>query len=578
MTVVISQRSKPASPSRYIRFHIDSVNLTSPVRPATQNARAYVRVRIVNRNDRVETGTHLGHPHLACWKEDLAVLILEQTSQVTFQLKQHSAWKASSSQIAVTDAYPLSHLFEMQCKTGSLTSYIAIPLHRKQSKFDATKCEVGTIRVIVSALSAVEVANLSLEGAVQSVNQFKKSTLSIKRASQYRAGDAILEPILGILDIVTSFLALSPEPISSAVIGLAHGVAKTVKTQIAQDADVISLPKTIQDIHPLNMALGDLVLALKDCTDFMIKFCKSRFLGRVVRNPEKAQQLKELQRRLTKMAQNVQQTLLLDIALKQAGLGIEWDHLRTKQLMARLTRIEMSVPTQPKGNDGQHLVTLTSIRSWATSPLQDGKNVLWLRSPTESSESVAQIVATLFHEFKLAHQLRGSVFFSSSSSPRDSDDRFLQLIKGGNNFPHYRLPKALASDLEYPPIREDIARRLEENPYIEHRRLEDQFEQLVLQPLLAHAPAPARPILFLLDGFDRHGTGQEEDEMCAECDAFEDVLRVLIEGWVRCPHNVRLLISSAECEPLRKLLGGCQNVLGLEVPAIESNRAKGLVV
>ncbi|KAJ7033350.1 hypothetical protein C8F04DRAFT_1184062 [Mycena alexandri] len=129
---------------------------------------------------------------------------------VTIQLRHRpAAWKASS---LMAD------------------TVIAIPLYVKRSKVNAS-VEGGIICVTVSALSAAETANLSLRSA----------------SRERYPGTNPWHPRY--CDILT----LSPEPISSAVIELAHGVAKTVKAQIAQDADVISLLKTIEHIHEFKL-------------------------------------------------------------------------------------------------------------------------------------------------------------------------------------------------------------------------------------------------------------------------------------------------------------------------------------
>ncbi|KAJ7025871.1 hypothetical protein C8F04DRAFT_1046075 [Mycena alexandri] len=564
---------------QYVQFHVDSVAITSPVHTAPQTCRAYVRVRIANGNERLRTGLHL---HLTGWQENLPPLALKDTSQVTFDLRYRPVWKSSSSQIAETGPYPLSELFEMQEEIGSPNMHISIALYAKQNAGD-TSVEVGSLRVTVRALSAVETAKLSRDSATISVRTFRKneSMLLARHLARCKVGDAALQPIYGILEIVGPFLALSGEPISSSIIGVVRGVAKIMKAQIAQDAEVMGLLKVIESIcrmvrgatvldvgdsatAVLDTALRELVSALTDCTDFVVDFCDSSFLGRVARNPEKARRLQGLRKQLAKTQTHLHHALLLETCIKQGECAEAVAYIEAEQMLDRLACIEMTTP--PKCSDFEFPETLISIRTWATSSLDDGKNILWLQSPAGCDEGAAQIVTNLFHEFQNARQLGGSVFFSCpSAEPTLSDD----VVTGKSRDPSLAiqtLAVQLASGLHHTPLRNDIARRIKATPGIANGWLEDQFEQLVLQPLLAHAPA--RPVVFLLDGLDHFGkeSAREDREAHGEREALERVLRVLVEGSARFPPNVRLLVSGGQNKGIREILGDCRRVIRLEVP------------
>ncbi|KAJ7188923.1 hypothetical protein C8R46DRAFT_32283 [Mycena filopes] len=589
MTATANQRNKPVSLSQYIQFHIDSATLTSPLNPAAEKAQAHVRVRIADRIDSLKTGKHLGHLRPACWKleETLPLLALQDTSRITFELKYRSS-KLSRKRIVLTAAYPLRQLLNMQDVT--LTLYA-------NSKVNAV--EAGSLRVAVHARSGVETADLSLESAKRSLLQFKKNLLSTKHAAQYKTAETVLKPILDVLEIVSPFLALSGEPISTSIVGLVRGITKSVKEQIAQDADVLALLKPVEHISslikgstalqstgsaaaPLNTALKALVEAFKDFTDFIVQFCQPNFFGRVVRNPEKAKQLEKLQSRLDKASQDVHQALLLWTTHTQDGLQPLAAYLKKDQYLKRLRRIEMDFGKRKRCNGDEHASTLSSIRAWATSPLQDGKNILWLRIPADHSDNGVRIVTTLHDEFEDARQRGGHVFFPAPPTK----DKFVEIIKRGNRLPDYSLPQPAAKSTNrnpydmiqmlaahlaehdlYPPLTEAIVGRIEAIPGIQDKRLPPQFEELLLQPLLAHAPPG--PVVFLLDGLDHCGADDGGKDASGEREALVEVLGVLVEGSARFPPNVRLLISGGEGKAIRKLLDRCDRVTQLEVPAAE---------
>ncbi|KAF7325286.1 WD40 repeat-like protein [Mycena venus] len=514
---------RPMSISKHVQFHIYSVHSNSSLNSASKVPRAYVRVRIADRNDSLKTGLHLGPIDRACWQESLAPLVLKDLSRVTFELRHRPAWKPRSSQIAETRSYSLSKLLEMQ----GAEKDIFLPLCANQDQSSAGAVEIGSLRVSVRALSSLEATKLFLLSAENSVNDLRRSS---KTAARYKAGCEALNPICGILDIVGPLIAFSPEPICTAVVGVVRGAAKSVKEQIEQDADVLALIKTIEDIYcmvagttelhterecmsvALEHTLRELVTALGDCTRFMLAFCKSSFLGRVARTAEKAKELKELhagwhsQRK--KLSRDVEM-IAADVAL---------DHLAC---------VHMSTDGRPQCTDGAHAATLAAIKLWLT--------------------GAAPIVTTLFLDCLDAHHLVGNFFFEKDQPKRDP----ALLIQ--------TLAAQLASSHDADALKIAIAQRIQADENIMNRCLEEQFEQLLLMPLLAQVPA--RPIMLLVDGLEWCGTGKGQEES-AEQDMLKRVLRVLVEGSAHFPPSVRLLISGWQDQSVL-LLENCDRVENL---------------
>jgi GTPase SAR1 family protein len=180
------------------------------------------------------------------------------------------------------------------------------------------------------------------------------------------------------------------------------------------------------------------------------------------------------------------------------------------------------------------------------SPLHDGKNVLWLRGPAGCGKTA--VITTLIEELSDAHHLGGNFFFEKG---KDRDPSFLIQT----------LAAQLASSDK--PLMCGIASRIRANKSVLQGSLEDQFEQLLLRPLLAHTPD--RPVVFLVDGLEWCGKGQEVGER----DILKKVLRLLVEGSARFPPNVRLLFDE-EDESVRELLGSCDRVVEFEMAEAEA--------
>jgi hypothetical protein len=271
------------------------------------------------------------------------------------------------------------------------------------------------------------------------------------------------------------------------------------------------------------------------------------YTGRLARNPEKAKQLEDLQARLAKNSEDLHRALLLETALAAEKLSREMETLRADLICDSLVRIDMGILARPRCTDGAHATTLASIKAWAVSPLHDGKNVLWLRGPAGCGKTA--VITTLIEELSDAHHLGGNFFFEKD---KDRDPSFLIQT----------LVAQLASSDK--PLMRGIAGRIRANRSVLQGSLEDQFEELLLRPLLAHAPN--RPVVFLVDGLEWCGKGQEGGER----DILKKVLRLLVEGSARFPPNVRLLFSGEEDESVREFLGGCDRVVEFEMAEAEA--------
>ncbi|KAJ7503136.1 hypothetical protein B0H11DRAFT_619814 [Mycena galericulata] len=558
------------SMAQHIQFYINAVVAPSSVPSESKALREYVRVRVADRKDHRKTVMNLPHLNPAVWNEHLAPLVLDDASQITFELRHRPQWWPSGSlQLAVTESYSLHDLLEMQWPG----SHITLPLCATHTESGpGVTVKIGGLRISIRAVSSLKAAEFFVDSLKHTVREFqrKSKTLSAKHAARYRAGYEALKPICGILNVVGPLLAFSPEPICAAVVGIVRAAAKLVKKQIEQDADVMAFIKKLQVIygtivkatalhklHPdtrFENALLELVSVLSDFTQFMLKFSRVSFLGRVARTPERASDLENLQARLTRSKRNLDRALLIMTVLAHEKVERQTEKLRALKLIETLNHIETCTAGLPRCKDGEHAATLAHIKSWATSAFQDGvdKNIFWLRGPAGCGKS--KVVATFFDDFLDAHQIGGNLFFDEYRKKDPALAMQTLATQLGMQFQH-----------SFQALTHAIGNGITANPLIVNCSLEEQFDTLVLQPLLAHAPKT--PLVFLVDGIEWCGHGMDADSARKQQGLLMEVLRVLLEGSAHFPPNVRLLISSREDERVRDLLGDCRRVAELEMEA-----------
>ncbi|EMD67547.1 hypothetical protein COCSADRAFT_111408 [Bipolaris sorokiniana ND90Pr] len=164
-------------------------------------------------------------------------------------------------------------------------------------------------------------------------------------------------------------------------------------------------------------------------------------------------------------------------------------------------------------------VLLHTIAEWAKS--KDSKPVFWLSGMAGTGKST--IARTAARSFAEAGQLGASFFFKRGEGERGNASRFFSTI---------------AADLiaREPDMLPSIRKTLDEDSALPQRVLKDQFEKLILHPLLEvqkTSPA-ARTFVVVIDALD-------------ECEREEDV-RVLLQLLTRTkdmrPVSLRVLVTS----------------------------------
>jgi hypothetical protein len=162
---------------------------------------------------------------------------------------------------------------------------------------------------------------------------------------------------------------------------------------------------------------------------------------------------------------------------------------------------------------------LDAITTWANN--KDGKPIFWLSGMAGTGKST--IARTVAESFASRGQLGASFFFKKGEGERGNASRFFTTI---------------ATDLvvHEPGMLAGIRKALDEDSAISQRALKDQFEKLVLQPLLgiqqARSPGLARVIM--IDALD-------------ECEREEDIraiLQLLAQTKDVRPVPLRIVVTS----------------------------------
>lgn len=130
---------------------------------------------------------------------------------------------------------------------------------------------------------------------------------------------------------------------------------------------------------------------------------------------------------------------------------------------------------------------LQLIKEWSQD--KDGHSIFWLSGMAGTGKStIARTVAQLFAE---QNQLGASFFFKEGEGERGDASRFFSTI---------------ATDLAAcePRMLSGVIRALEDDPDVSQRALKDQFEKLILHPLLeiqqVHSQAQMR--IIVIDALD----------------------------------------------------------------------------
>jgi hypothetical protein len=162
---------------------------------------------------------------------------------------------------------------------------------------------------------------------------------------------------------------------------------------------------------------------------------------------------------------------------------------------------------------------LHDITTWAQD--KDGKSIFWLSGMAGTGKStIARTVAELFARHS---QLGASFFFKKGEGERGNASRFFTTI---------------ATDLVAcePGMLPSIRKTLDEDSAISQKALKDQFEKLILQPLLGLKRTRSRALarVVVIDALD-------------ECEREADI-RVILQLLARtkdnCPVPLRIVVTS----------------------------------
>jgi hypothetical protein len=162
---------------------------------------------------------------------------------------------------------------------------------------------------------------------------------------------------------------------------------------------------------------------------------------------------------------------------------------------------------------------LDEITTWANN--KDGKSIFWLSGMAGTGKST--IARTVAQSFASRGQLGASFFFKKGEGERGNASRFFTTI---------------ATDLVAcePGMLPGIRKTLDEDSTISHKALKDQFEKLILQPLLGLKQARSRALarVVVIDALD-------------ECEREADIraiLQLLAQAKDVRPVPLRIVVTS----------------------------------
>jgi len=128
---------------------------------------------------------------------------------------------------------------------------------------------------------------------------------------------------------------------------------------------------------------------------------------------------------------------------------------------------------------------LHHIKGWATD--QSGKSVFWLNGAAGTGKStIARTVARAFADQQL---LGASFFFKKGEGERGEAKRFFTTI-------------ATQLAIRLSELEPGIKKAIDADPKISEKALKDQFEKLILRPLLEVSNVPAQALIVVIDALD----------------------------------------------------------------------------
>jgi hypothetical protein len=165
-------------------------------------------------------------------------------------------------------------------------------------------------------------------------------------------------------------------------------------------------------------------------------------------------------------------------------------------------------------HEGTREKALNGIIAWADE--QNGRPACWLGGPAGAGKST--IAHTIAKRYDDHHKLAFSFFFSRRNVDRSDATKFFLTFA-------YQLATTLS------PVKQAMEDALAKDPSILHQRLEDQFQKLIVHPILS-IKGPISPLMVIIDGLDE----------CGNQDYVKELIRLLLGSAGELPF--RLLFTS----------------------------------
>ncbi|KAF2456580.1 hypothetical protein BDY21DRAFT_287791, partial [Lineolata rhizophorae] len=160
---------------------------------------------------------------------------------------------------------------------------------------------------------------------------------------------------------------------------------------------------------------------------------------------------------------------------------------------------------------------LHHIRGWVND--ENGKPIFWLNGAAGTGKST--IARTVARMFAGQRQLGASFFFKRGEGERGKAKRFLTTI-------------ATQLAIRVPELRPGITKAIDADPAISDKTLKNQFDQLILQPLLEVGNLPALVLIVVIDALDE----------CEQDSDIRAILQLLSRTKGLKPVSLRILVTS----------------------------------
>ncbi|OCB85826.1 WD40 repeat-like protein [Sanghuangporus baumii] len=412
----------------------------------------------------------------------------------------------------------------------------------------------GLIVLHLSSINPLKAADISIETATESIQQcgimnppdisdLNKSISDRLSSSEglYRA----IEELISRLDVFRKVV----DDLSEAVENVFETDRKVIALvrSLGEAFSFVCEAQTLKDrAASLQQPIDRLIKQTIECCLFVRQYTDHGFVGRMF-DIDKSDKLDKFERTLANLKQQIDSGLIIHTAFASARAAERGDKLYLRQ---QLDPSLSDCFDRPECLPGTRMEVRRKIIDWVFS--KSKQNIFWLHGVAGSGKST--ISTTIANHFRDMCRLGALICFERGKTEPTSVIRTLA----------YQLA------VFDPAIRKGILSELDSNnDSAASGPPKQQFEKLILEPLLAAAGSTFGPIVVVLDALDECGTPEKR----------RTLLELLQRVAKELPGNFRFLITSRQEPDIDKMFSSNpENIIMMDLDYSSPDSCKDVLL